>query len=106
MANDASPQIPSPLSKLVLLITAIGLATSGAQSSGFLEKLTRKTNEPVEPELAFSVKGRTTGPQQMAIEFSIRPDYYLYRERISVILKDSPGWRINAQSRAAACCVF
>ncbi len=93
-------------SKHALLATALGLATTGAQSSGFLEKLTRKTNEPVEPELAFSVKGRTTGPQQMAIEFSIRPDYYLYRERISVILKDSPGWRINAQSRAAACCVF
>lgn len=83
-------------SKQILLATALGLATTGAQSSGFLEKLTRKTNEPVDPELAFSVKGRTTGPQQIAVEFSIRPDYYLYRERISVILKDSPGWRIKS----------
>ncbi len=81
---------------LALLATAIGLAATGAQSSGFLEKLTGKTNEPVDPALAFRVKGRTTGPQQMAVEFYIRPDYYLYRERISVVLKDSPGWRIKS----------
>ena len=61
-----------------------------------MEKLTGKSNEPVDPELAFRVKGRTTGLQQMAVEFSIRPDYYLYRERISVVLKDSPGWRIKS----------
>lgn len=76
--------------------TAIGIASTGAQSSSFMEKLTGKTNEPVDPELAFSVKARTIGPQQMAVEFSIRPDYYLYRERISVVLKDSPGWRIKS----------
>lgn len=81
---------------LALLITAIGIATSGAQSSGFLEKLTGKTNEPVDPALAFRVMGRTTGPQQITVEFFIRPDYYLYRERISVVLKDSPGWRIKS----------
>jgi thiol:disulfide interchange protein DsbD len=81
---------------LVLFAAAIGIATTGAQSSSFMEKLTGKTNEPVDPELAFSVRARTIGPQQIALEFSIRPDYYLYRERISVVLKDSPGWRIKS----------
>jgi thiol:disulfide interchange protein DsbD len=80
---------------LGLFAIAIGIATTGAQPSSFMEKLTGKTNEPVDPELAFSVKGRAIGSQQMALEFSIRPDYYLYRERISVVLKDSPGWRIK-----------
>ncbi len=81
----------------VLLAIMIGLASIGAhaQSGGFLEKLTGKTAEPVDPALAFSVKARTTGPQQVTLDFFIRPDYYLYRERISVALKDAPAWRIK-----------
>ncbi len=75
---------------------AFAAACAQAQSGGLLEKLTGKTAEPVDPALAFSVKARTTGPQQVMLEFSIRPDYYLYRERISVALKDSPAWRIQS----------
>lgn len=70
-------------------------ADAQAQSGGLLEKLTGKTAEPVDPALAFSVKARTTGPQQVTLDFSVRPDYYLYRERISVTLKDSPAWQIK-----------
>ncbi|HEY0844133.1 MAG TPA: protein-disulfide reductase DsbD N-terminal domain-containing protein [Noviherbaspirillum sp.] len=76
---------------------AMALAAIGAQaqSGGVLNKLTGKSAEPVDPALAFSVKARSTGPQQVTLDFSVRPDYYLYRERISVTLKDSPGWQIK-----------
>lgn len=85
-----------PLGQLFLAVM-IGLASTGthAQSGSLLEKLTGKTDEPVDPALAFSVKARTTGPQQVTLDFFIRPDYYLYRERINITLKDAPGWRIK-----------
>lgn len=81
----------------VFLTVMIALASAGthAQSAGLLEKLTGKTAEPVDPALAFNVKARTTGPQQVTLDFAIRPDYYLYRDRISITLKDAPAWRIK-----------
>ncbi len=81
----------------VFLAVMIGLASTGAhaQSGGLLEKLTGKPAEPVDPALAFSVKARTTGPQQVTLDFSIRPDYYLYHDRINITLKDAPAWRIK-----------
>lgn len=79
----------------IALAMTLAAAGAHAQSGGLLEKLTGKTAEPVDPALAFSVKARTTGPQQVTLDFFIRPDYYLYRERISVALKDAPAWRIK-----------
>ena len=85
------------LSGQAFLFVAIAFSSVGvhAQSGGLLEKLTGKTAEPVDPSLAFSVKARTTGPQQVTLDFFVRPDYYLYRERISVEMKDSPAWRVK-----------
>lgn len=79
----------------IALTIAFSSVGAHAQSGGLLQKLTGKTAEPVDPALAFSVKARTTGPQQVTLDFSVRPDYYLYRERISVALKDSPAWRVK-----------
>ncbi len=79
----------------IVLMMTLAAASANAQSNSFLEKLTGKTAEPVDPALAFSVKVRISGPQQVSLDFSIRPDYYLYRERISVALKDAPAWRIK-----------
>lgn len=89
--------LPRRLPAQAAIALAMMLAPFGtqAQSSGLLEKLTGKSAEPVDPALAFSVKARTTGPQQVTLDFSIRPDYYLYRERISIALKDAPAWRIK-----------
>lgn len=79
------------------IAVVIALATTGvhSQSSSLLEQLTGKSKEPIDPALAFSVAARNTGSHQVSLDFSVRPDYYLYRERISVALKDSPGWRIK-----------
>lgn len=85
------------LSGQAFIAFAIAFSAVGAhaQSGGLLQKLTGKTAEPVAPALAFSVKARDTGPQQVTLDFTVRPDYYLYRERISVALKDSPAWRVK-----------
>lgn len=83
------------LSTVIALVMALTAISAQAQSASVLNKLTGKSAEPVDPELAFNVKARSTGPQQVTLDFSIRPDYYLYRERISVVLKDTPAWRIK-----------
>lgn len=80
-----------------VIVIATAFATTGvhSQSANMLERLTGKSKEPVDPALAFSVVSRKTGSHQITLDFSVRPDYYLYRERISVTLKDSPSWHIK-----------
>lgn len=65
-----------------------------AQNIGFLEKLTGKVAEPVSPEDAFSVKARRIDRSRIVLDFAVRPGYYLYKERLSVTLKDTPAIRI------------
>ncbi len=65
-----------------------------AQNTGFLEKLTGKVAEPVSPEEAFSVKVRRINGSRIVLDFAVRPGYYLYKERLSVALKDTPANRI------------
>lgn len=79
----------------IVLGMVLAVAGAYAQSGGMLEKLTGKSEEPVDPALAFSVKARSTGPQQITLDFFVRSNYYLYRERIKVALKGSPAWRIQ-----------
>ena len=73
-----------------LLITLPSLA----QNIGFLEKLTGKVAEPVLPDEAFSVKARRIDGARIVLDFVVRPGYYLYKERLSVTLKDTPAIRI------------
>lgn len=67
---------------------------ASAQNAGMLEKLTGKVAEPVSPEQAFSVKARRVDASRIALDYAVRPGYYLYKERLSVLLKDPPGMRI------------
>ncbi len=93
MQSAVTLKLPQPA--LILVMLAFTASVGNAQSASFLEKVTGQTAQPVDPELAFSVKARNTGPQQVMLDFTVRPDYYLYRERISVTLKDAPAWRIK-----------
>ncbi|MGX6566729.1 protein-disulfide reductase DsbD N-terminal domain-containing protein [Cupriavidus necator] len=65
-----------------------------AQTTSLLEKLTGKTAEPVSPDQAFSVTARRVNASRIALDFSVRPGYYLYKERLFVALKGTPGVRI------------
>lgn len=78
---------------------ALGIAVSAVMpfafaQTGLLEKLTGKTAEPVSPDQAFSIKARRVDATRIALDFSVRPGYYLYRGRLAVALKDTPGVRI------------
>ena len=79
---------------LMLCVAALFITLPAlAQNTGFLEKLTGKVAEPVSPEEAFSVKVRRIDGSRIVLDFAVRPGYYLYKERLSVTLKDTPAIR-------------
>lgn len=77
----------------VMALSVIPTPAAFAQG-GMVEKLIGKTAEPVSPDLAFSVKARRVDATRIALDYSVRPGYYLYRERMVIALKDAPGVRI------------
>lgn len=80
---------------LMLCVAALFITLPAfAQNTGFLEKLTGKVAEPVSPEEAFSVKARRMDGSRIVLDFAVRPGYYLYKERLSVTLKNTPAIRI------------
>lgn len=80
----------------IALGTAVSAVTAPAAwaQTGLLEKLTGKPAEPVPPEQAFSVKARRVDATRIALDYAVRPGYYLYRARLTIALKDTPGVRI------------
>lgn len=82
----------------IFCLLLVAATTSAQEQSGLLERLTGKPGkraEPVEPEKAFSVGAKRAAPNRVVVDFSVRPEYYLYRERLLIGLKDSPGQRIK-----------
>lgn len=77
----------------VMALSVIPTSAALAQG-GVVEKLMGKAAEPVSPDQAFSVKARRVDATRIALDYSVRPGYYLYRERMAIALKDTPGVRI------------
>lgn len=78
---------------VVMALSVIPTPAAFAQG-GMIEKLIGKTAEPVSPDQAFSVKARRVDATRIALDYSVLPGYYLYRERMAIALKDTPGMRI------------
>lgn len=79
----------------VTMVAALSLSLPAlTQNAGILGKLTGKAEEPVSPELAFSVAARRLDATRIALNYSIRPGYYLYRDRLGIALHDMPNVRI------------
>ncbi|MFC7298983.1 protein-disulfide reductase DsbD N-terminal domain-containing protein [Herminiimonas aquatilis] len=81
---------------LVLAVMAAAFLSSPviAQNAGLLGELTSKADEPVPPELAFSVTARRLDATRIALDYFIRPGYYLYRDRLSIAMQGTPKMRI------------
>lgn len=78
---------------LGMALSAIAPPAAFAQA-GVIEKFLGKAEEPVSPDQAFSVRARRVDATRIALDYSVRPGYYLYRERTAIALKDTPGVRI------------
>lgn len=50
--------------------------------------------EPLPPERAFNVSAQWADATTVQVKFEVTPNYYLYRERTLIALKDSPGRRL------------
>lgn len=78
----------------VVALTA-EISTTFAQTLSLFEKVTGRVPEPVSPDEAFSVKARRIDATRIALDYSVRPNYYLYRERLAVSLPTAQGVRIT-----------
>ena len=54
----------------------------------------KKTVEPLPPEQAFQVSARLIDPGKINVLFTLKPDYYLYKDKVSLEIKGSPGVRL------------
>lgn len=79
----------------VMMVASLSLPLPAfTQTAGILGKLTGKTEEPVSPELAFSVAARRLDATRIALDYSVRPGYYLYWDRLGIALQGAPNVRI------------
>lgn len=82
----------------VLLMGLAGLGTATpllAAEPGIVDKLLGRTaSEPLPPEQAFQVSARRIDANRISVDFSVRPGYYLYKDRTMVALRDTHGRRI------------
>lgn len=78
------------------VVTSVSLSSPAlAQNAGLLGKLTGKSEEPVSPELAFSVAARRLDATRIALDYSVRPGYYLYRDRLGIAVQGTPNLRVT-----------
>jgi thiol:disulfide interchange protein DsbD len=70
-------------------------STTFAQTPSLFEKITGRVPEPVSPDEAFRVTVRQMDATRIAVDYSIRPNYYLYRDRLAVSLQNAQGVRIS-----------
>lgn len=85
------------LLRAALCVVALTAETSTtfAQTQSLFEKVTGRVPEPVSPDEAFNVKARRIDPTRIALDYTVRPNYYLYRERLTVSLPTAQGVRIT-----------
>jgi thiol:disulfide interchange protein DsbD len=89
------------INPILMLIAAIGGGGHSqdvhAAETGLLKGLIgKKPIEPLPPEQAFQVTARWADAQRVSIQFNIKPDYYLYKDRVTVEINGStPGIRLT-----------
>ena len=49
-----------------------------------------KAVEPLPPEQAFQVSARLLDPSRISVQFTLKPDYYLYKDKVSLELNNHP----------------
>lgn len=80
----------------VFLLLAAGVAACSPDAAQAPAAGKKAAAEPVDPEKAFVVQARRAAPGRVVVDFTILPDYYLYRERTSIALQDASGLRIKS----------
>lgn len=82
----------------LLMATLITALTPGQAAPGnWLDQWVGKAaSEPLPPDRAFTVKARRLESYRIAVDFNVPPAYYLYKDRLLIALKDTPGLRITA----------
>ncbi|HEY9104960.1 protein-disulfide reductase DsbD N-terminal domain-containing protein [Chitinimonas sp.] len=87
------------LGLLLLALAGLGSIPAAAAGNDWLgEVLARKPHangEPLPPEQAFMPQLRRLDANRLRVDFQIQPGYYLYREKLLLALKDTPGLRIS-----------
>ncbi|WP_269532882.1 protein-disulfide reductase DsbD N-terminal domain-containing protein [Chitinimonas sp. BJYL2] len=81
----------------VLVVTALLLVHSPVRADwlGNLVKPRAASTEPLPPEQAFPVKAKRLDRQTVRVEIGVAPAYYVYKDRLQLALKDTPGVRIS-----------
>lgn len=106
MKNMKRPNIGLHLSKCLLLLLATASVhpyTSAQQSTapGIQKRLSDlfsspKEEELLEPDLAFKMKVAASGPTTLVVDLIPANGYYLYRDRIRFVLKNTRGVAIKS----------
>lgn len=84
-----------------LLLALAGLAGIPAAAAGndwlgeVIARQPRANGEPLPPEQAFMPQLRRLDANRVQVNFQIQPGYYLYKEKLLLALKDTPGLRIS-----------
>lgn len=86
------------LTRRMLLVGALVTLPVAASAGSLLESLLGKRNSDgfLPPEKAFKVRITASGASSLTATLEPAPGYYLYRDRIELILKNSPGVRIRS----------
>ncbi|GAB3245421.1 protein-disulfide reductase DsbD N-terminal domain-containing protein [Chitinimonas naiadis] len=82
-------------SLLMLAVPAIAANGGGDWLGDVLNRKPRASAEPLPPEQAFSPQVRRLDGNRLRVDFLVQPGYYLYKDRLLVALKDTPGLRIS-----------
>ena len=96
--NGPRPRLIRRPSRGLALLCAAMLATTCAATEAappWWNKLRGNAGaEPLPPERAFGVTAQWADATTVRVTFDVMPHYYLYKERTTIVLKDSPGRRL------------
>lgn len=77
------------------LALAAALGSIPAKPEALLDRVLRRSSEPLAPERAFSASARRMGRDRVAIDFSFAENYYMYRDQIRVDVDAPDGARFE-----------
>ena len=82
-------------SALLFVVGSISAPNISAAEPGRLNAwFGTKAVEPLPPEQAFQVSARLLDPSRISVQFTLKPDYYLYKDKVSLEIKGSTGVKL------------